>query len=232
MFSYQWLNVGHSTEHLHHRSNRYVLFRTVPSSATTTPTRSLTYAASLVCIQCRQLPAELLTRCFGALRWAVSCCVRQQYAAATTTLLPLSPEPPQLPTLSLRLFCSPALYHTKRTLAATESDISRLPALHLALSAPLLTLTLHLPTYCHSVDTSDWLMSCDNILDQCEDNPFVFEETRLRGFVSNGLKNEKVRFDDGFGMRSMFVRPTGVRCRALSCLSGPPRTILIRLGWF
>eukprot|EP00037_Helgoeca_nana_P025849 m.286734 g.286734 ORF g.286734 m.286734 type:complete len:596 (-) comp27063_c0_seq2:166-1953(-) len=60
-----------------------------------------------------------------------------------------------------------------------------------------------------NMDTSDWLMSCDNILDQCEDNPFVFEETRLRRFVSNGLKNEKVRFDDGFGMRSMFVRPTG-----------------------
>lgn len=116
-----------------HRSNRYVLFRTVPSSATTTPTRSLTYAASLVCIQCRQLPAELLTRCSGALRWAVSCCVRQQYAAATTrqTLAPLT-RTPQLPTLSLRLFCSPTLYHTKRTLAATESDISRLPVLHLA----------------------------------------------------------------------------------------------------
>lgn len=99
-------------------------------------------------------------------------------------------------------------------------------------TAPLLTLSPHLPTYCHSVDTSDWLMSCDNILNQCEDNPFVFEETRLRGFVSNGLKNEKVRFDDGFGMRSMFVRPTGVRCRALSCLSDPPRMPLASLARF
>eukprot|EP00036_Acanthoecidae_sp_10tr_P013921 CAMPEP_0206285784 /NCGR_PEP_ID=MMETSP0106_2-20121207/272_1 /ASSEMBLY_ACC=CAM_ASM_000206 /TAXON_ID=81532 /ORGANISM="Acanthoeca-like sp., Strain 10tr" /LENGTH=540 /DNA_ID=CAMNT_0053716303 /DNA_START=174 /DNA_END=1797 /DNA_ORIENTATION=- len=41
-----------------------------------------------------------------------------------------------------------------------------------------------------NMDSSDWLMPCTDILDECQKNPFIYQEIRLRELLKNPIKNK------------------------------------------